>query len=89
MAMPEPDNNGEKAVVRSFVPMENQANGGARYDLVELIDGKPSCVYHGAMNMVSPFDRGGLWRCLHLSGCRAGAQERRASIQPSNASEET
>jgi hypothetical protein len=62
-------------MARHYLPMRDQGNGGALFDLVELVDGKPSCTEHGAMNKVSPSDRGGLWRCLHLSGCRAGCRE--------------
>lgn len=64
--------------------MASQEQGGSRFDLVELVDGKPSCVAHGAMNMVSPIDRGGLWRCLHLSNCRAGCEERRSPAPDSS-----
>jgi hypothetical protein len=58
----------------TYEPMPD-TDGGADYTLVELDQyGKPSCTRHGAMNKVTPSPPG-YWRCLHISGCRAGAQE--------------
>lgn len=57
-----------------YHPMPD-TDGGADYNLVTLDQhGKPSCRSHGAMNKVSPGPEG-WWRCLHLSGCRAGCAE--------------
>lgn len=50
-------------------------SGGADLDRVSRDRfGKPTCRMHGAMNKVSPSPPG-IWRCLHISGCRAGCQE--------------
>lgn len=57
--------------MRSFVPFDNQENGGADFSKVVIKDNTPSCIQHGAMNKVS---KHGLWRCLY-EGCRAACQE--------------
>ena len=57
---------------RTYRPMADQTKGGADFSLVTLDQwGKPSCRIHGAMNKVSPSERGGMWRCLQ-GQCRAG-----------------
>ena len=51
------------------------ANGGADLSRVTTDSfGKPACTLHGAMNKVTPSPPG-WWRCLHISGCRAGCAE--------------
>lgn len=53
------------------------------FDLVELKSDRPGtvetphCKIHGAMNKVSVFEDGGLWRCCTCDGvtCRAGCKE--------------
>lgn len=68
--------------VAGYVPMDDDAPGGADFTLVEFDRwGKPSCVNHGAMNKVSPSPPG-LWRCIttagaKINGCRAACMERR------------
>jgi len=44
----------------------------ADFGLVEIVEGKPSCRVHGAMNKVSQV----YWRCLwNFGSCRAGCRE--------------
>lgn len=50
-------------------------DGGADANLVTLVDDKPHCTLHGAMNKVSPSPPG-IWRCVHSWSCRAGVKER-------------
>ncbi|MCP3949447.1 hypothetical protein [Herbaspirillum sp.] len=56
-----------------YGPMPD-TDGGADYSLVELVNAKPSCKTHGAMNKVTPTPPG-YWRCLTDGHCRAGCQE--------------
>ena len=50
-------------------------DGNTSFELVKIINGKPSCKIHGSMNKVSLHeDGGGYWRCLQ-GQCRAGCIE--------------
>lgn len=55
-------------------------DNNTNFELVELCDKggvgylTPHCKVHGAMNKVSVYDGGGMWRCLQ-GQCRAGCKE--------------
>lgn len=39
----------------------------AKFELVEILNGKPHCKKHGAMNKIT---QDGFWRCITVSGYR-------------------
>ncbi len=54
----------------------------AEISLVEIKQGTPHCLKHGAMNKITKLeDGGGYWRCLSMvtklndNACRAGCKE--------------
>lgn len=58
------------------------------FDLVEIKNGTPHCIKHGAMNKMTLFeDGGGYWRCITYvtkqndTACRAGCCEKRDKVE--------
>jgi hypothetical protein len=59
----------------------------ANIELVEIKNGTPHCLKHGAMNKMNVHeDGGGIWRCLSAvskqndTACRAGCCEKRPNL---------